>query len=176
MQVFPVAGPSAFMREFTAQHRGIDIFADADAPVRAPDAGSVRFGTDPLGGNVFNLLADDGTHYYGAHLSRAEGANRRVSAGDVVGYVGTTGNAKGTHPHLHLEVRTPDGAAVDPYDALAAVAPPEAKPGTAPYASPSSPAPAPAKPAPAPARAAGVNGWLVLALLWLVTRKGRMRL
>lgn len=107
---FPVAGDSVNANDFGYEragrggHQGVDIFASEGTPLVAVDAGTVRFGTDPLGGNVANLFSDDGNHYYYAHLSAFEGANRRVAAGEVIGFVGTTGNARGTRAHVHFEV------------------------------------------------------------------------
>lgn len=113
---------SAFADEF-GKHRGTDIFAPVGTPVVAVDAGAVRFGTDPLGGNVANLTTPDGTRYYYAHLSRFNGADRSINAGDVLGYVGNTGNAAHTSSHLHFEIHPKGGDAIDPYPLLADVAP-----------------------------------------------------
>jgi hypothetical protein len=133
IRVFPVdaTGSPHFADDFgyvrpgaTRGHQGIDIFAGAGTPVRAVDDGAVRFAEDPLGGHALYLTAQDGTVYYGAHLSGYEGAAPRpVVAGEVLGYVGTTGNAQGTSPHLHFEAHPAGGAAVDPYAELRAVAP-----------------------------------------------------
>ena len=119
---FPVAAHAVNQNDFGLrsgrQHAGVDILANEGAPLVAVDAGEVRFGDDPLGGNIANLYADDGRHYYYAHLSAFAGnAPRRVEAGEVIGYVGTTGNARGRVPHLHFEVHPcPRGqrCAVDP--------------------------------------------------------------
>ena len=121
---FPVAADSVnandfgYVRPGGRGHQGVDIFASEGSPLVAVDAGEIRFGSDPLGGNVANLYADDGRHYYYAHLSAFAGSGpRRVAAGDVIGYVGTTGNARGTRAHVHFEVHPcPRGqrCAVDP--------------------------------------------------------------
>lgn len=106
----PVAGPVTFSNTWLAprsggrQHKGIDMFANEGTPLVAPVAGEVDFAEDTLGGLAFHLWADDGNYYYGAHLSRYEGSSRRVSAGDVIGYVGHTGNAADSDPHLHFEI------------------------------------------------------------------------
>jgi murein DD-endopeptidase MepM/ murein hydrolase activator NlpD len=154
---FPVdaGGAPSFADEFGAKHLGADIFAPKGTAVRAVDAGAVRFGTDPLGGNVANLTAADGTRYYYAHLSTWEGASRSVNAGDVIGYVGNTGNAASTSPHLHFEIHPGGGAAVDPFPILASVAPPGAAKGVA-RASAATPATA----------AASGGGLAILLLLW----------
>ena len=128
IRVFPVAaeGRPHFADDFNAaKHPGIDIFADAGTPVVAVDDGTVRFADDPKGGQVFYLTTTDGTVYYGAHLSAWEGTSPRAAvAGEVLGYVGTTGNAAGTSPHLHFMVKPSGGVAVDPYRALSALTPP----------------------------------------------------
>jgi murein DD-endopeptidase MepM/ murein hydrolase activator NlpD len=123
--LFPVdpEGRPSFADEFGTKHLGTDIFAAAGTPVVAVDAGMVRYGTDPLGGNVANLTALDGTRYYYAHLSSFEGGNRAVGPGDVLGYVGNTGNAASTSPHLHFEAHPGGGDAIDPFPMLAQVAP-----------------------------------------------------
>ena len=126
IRVFPVLGGASFRPEFRAvaspagrQHLGIDLFAPEGTPLLAVDDGLASFGTDPLGGNVVNLRSPDGTRAYYAHLSRFEGGSRAVRAGEVIGYVGTTGNASGKPPHSHFEVHPGGCAAVDPYAALA---------------------------------------------------------
>lgn len=125
LRVFPVeasAHPS-FASAFNASHRGIDIFAANGSGILASDSGSVRAADDPKGGRVLYLAADDGVTYYYAHLSDYNGTfPRRVAAGDLIGSVGTTGNAVGTSPHLHFEVH-PNGTkdAVDPYPQLVAL-------------------------------------------------------
>jgi Peptidase family M23 len=125
LQVFPVAteGQPHFTDDFGAPrvghtHQGNDIFATMGAPVLAPDEGTLSYGVDPLGGPSFYLDAPDGTHYYGTHLSAYVGNARRVQAGEVIGKVGTGGNAKGTSPHLHFEMHPGGGAAIDPYPYL----------------------------------------------------------
>jgi murein DD-endopeptidase MepM/ murein hydrolase activator NlpD len=124
MRRFPIEGPVTFQNDWGVArpggrtHHGTDIFAAEGARVVAVDAGLVRFDVDPLGGNVAYLRADDGTTYYYAHLSRYEGADRRVATGEAIGYVGRTGNAAHTAPHLHFEVHPAGGAAVNPYPLL----------------------------------------------------------
>lgn len=129
---FPVAGPRSYADTFGAprmfgtpyahSHQGTDIFAAYDTPVVAVERGVLsRVGTDVLGGNKLWLVGASGTRYYYAHLSRhapsaADGVV--VEAGEVIGYVGTSGNAAGTPPHTHLQVHPDGGQAVNPYPLL----------------------------------------------------------
>jgi murein DD-endopeptidase MepM/ murein hydrolase activator NlpD len=133
IRVFPVAaeGQPKFTDDFGVvrpagrRHQGNDIFAAEGTPVVAVDDGALRFAEDPVGGHAFYLAARDGTVYYGAHLSAYEGTSpRRAAAGEVLGYVGRTGNAASTAPHLHFEVHPSGGVAVDPYRLLAGLTPP----------------------------------------------------
>jgi len=126
IRAFPVLGGASIPNDFSfvatanlRKHLGNDLMAPAGTPLVAVDNGTIRYATDPLGGNVANLYADDGTRYYYAHLSRYEGTSgRRVRAGEVIGYVGTTGNAQGTPPHTHFEVHPGNGPAVNPFSEL----------------------------------------------------------
>jgi murein DD-endopeptidase MepM/ murein hydrolase activator NlpD len=99
-------------------HAGIDLPANAGAPVRAARAGRVVFaGWDEGGfGNLVVLAHGRGVTTWYAHLSRvAVAAGDRVGRGSRVGRVGSTGHSTG--PHLHFEVRL-RGASVDPLTAL----------------------------------------------------------
>lgn len=98
-------------------HAGIDIFAPTGAPVVAVKSGSLVLEAGGAGGNAAYLHADDGNTYYFAHFSGYAGGPRPVSQGEVIGYVGQTGNA--STPHLHFEIRTPSGP-TNPYPTLAA--------------------------------------------------------
>ncbi|MDP9440673.1 MAG: M23 family metallopeptidase, partial [Actinomycetota bacterium] len=126
----PVTGPVIFTDTWLAPrsggrlHRGVDIFAAAGTAVVAPVPGEVELRADALGGLAFHLWGDDGSYYYGAHLSRYEGVRGHVDAGAVVGYVGHSGNAVGTAPHLHFEIH-PDrrrGTPPSPVNPTAATA------------------------------------------------------
>jgi murein DD-endopeptidase MepM/ murein hydrolase activator NlpD len=114
--VFPVYGPSSFVDTFGAGrsdvaggwHHGDDIFAPLGAPVLAVAAGSVfSVGWNKIGGNRLWLRDGQGNLIYYAHLSAftplAVNGNK-VNAGDVLGFVGNTGDARGTPTHLHFEI------------------------------------------------------------------------
>jgi murein DD-endopeptidase MepM/ murein hydrolase activator NlpD len=102
-------------------HHGVDIFAPRGTPVLAAAGGVVTsVGTNGLGGNVVWIArpARGESHYY-AHLDRqAVTAGTLVDEGDVIGYVGNTGNARGTAPHLHFGIYA-SGGPVDPLPYIA---------------------------------------------------------
>lgn len=112
--VFPVYGPASFSDDFSAArastgwHHGNDIFASLGAPVLAVTDGTLFLvGWNEVGGNRLWLRDGQGNEFYYAHLSAyapvaQEGAS--VKAGDVIGFVGATGDAVGTPPHLHFEI------------------------------------------------------------------------
>jgi len=100
-------------------HRGNDIFAPRGTPVLAPVAGVVTYQTGSLAGLQFTLAGDDGHRYFGTHLSD-RGASGRVVAGEVIGFVGNTGNAAGTPPHLHFETHVDGTEPVNPWHTLMA--------------------------------------------------------
>ncbi len=108
---FPRGGGTRF-------HEGNDLFTDHGSPVRAPVSGTVEFVTGTIGGNQFRLYGDDGIKYIGTHMS-SFGQDGPVHAGDVVGFVGTTGNAQGTRPHLHFGMYYKD-TVINPYPTLMA--------------------------------------------------------
>ena len=177
--VFPVASEVEFIDSWgyprmtgtpsAHWHQGTDIFATYGTPLIASENGTVaRIGTGTLGGNKLWVVGESGTEYYYAHLSAfAAGLSdgMRVTAGQLVGYVGDTGNARGTSPHLHFEIHPGGGDAVNPYPVLKAaygnrtvfratapLADPAADPAAATTAAPAAdpavdPAAAPAPPA-----------------------------
>lgn len=102
-------------------HRGIDIFAPRGTQVLAVASGTITFiGEQRLGGRCIWLRSYDGTSFYYAHLDRwASGLQEgmRVRKGDLLGYVGTTGNAQNTPPHLHFQIVSNDEA-LNPYPHL----------------------------------------------------------
>lgn len=123
---FPVAGAS--LRDIggrfgaprdggAREHHGVDIFANKGTPVRAVINGHAQTGTGGIGGNHVwlsgGMLGIGEARYYYAHLdSFAIESGSRVKAGDILGYVGNTGNAKTTPPHLHFGIYA--GGPVDP--------------------------------------------------------------
>jgi len=122
--VCPVAGPHAFADTWGAarsggrSHEGVDMMAPSGTPLVAVESGYAEFKTTRLGGNSVWVNGNSGTRYFYAHLSAWEGSSRNVSQGEVIGYVGATGNT--TANHLHFEVR-PGGRAVNPYPYVRAV-------------------------------------------------------
>ncbi len=136
---FPVPGltASAVQSAFgaardggTRAHEGVDLFAGRGTPVVAVADGLARPGTNPLGGNVVWLNGAEGLTFYYAHLDRTaiEGTTA-VRAGSVVGYIGNTGNARTTAPHLHFGVY--DRGAIDPVPFLQPDDGPPARPAAA---------------------------------------------
>ena len=123
--VCPVDGPRAFgdtwgaARSGGRSHEGVDIMSPAGTPLVAVESGSAQFKTTNLGGNSVWLNGASGTRYFYAHLSAWEGSSRSVSQGEVIGYVGATGNT--TANHLHFEVHPGGGQAVNPYPYVRAV-------------------------------------------------------
>jgi len=95
-------------------HEGQDIFAPKGTPIFSATSGYVyKIGENNLGGQTVSVIGAGGRVYYYAHLDSyapglAEGDP--VNAKSLLGYVGTTGNAQGTPPHLHFGVYTYDGA------------------------------------------------------------------
>jgi murein DD-endopeptidase MepM/ murein hydrolase activator NlpD len=101
-------------REGARQHMGNDVFAKKGTPVIAPVAGRVEWRSGAVGGIAFYLHGVDGVTYYGAHLDGQVAKAGQVKAGQQIGTVGNTGNAKGGASHLHFEIH-PNGVAVNPY-------------------------------------------------------------
>lgn len=122
--VCPVQGPHAFSNDWGQprsggrRHQGNDILAARGTPVVANVSGVVNRHTSSLGGLSYYLRGGDGVTYYGAHLQSYSSAVGSVSAGTVIGYVGTSGNASGGPPHLHFEMHPGGGGAVNPYPTL----------------------------------------------------------
>jgi hypothetical protein len=139
--VFPVLGPTTYADDFGAAraggaHQGIDMIAPKRALALAAEPGKVKFWThSATAGCMLYLYGASGTTYYYIHLNNdltkqddnrgtciagtayAKGLKNgaKVGAGQVVGYVGDSGDADGAHPHLHFELHPSGGKAVDPY-------------------------------------------------------------
>jgi hypothetical protein len=128
--VFPVYGPRASAADnFGAArqigpHQGDDVFAPFGTPVLAVNDGQInRVGTLPISGNRLWLRTRGGDQFFYAHLSAFAPAavnGNRVRAGTVLGFVGNTGDAEPTPPHLHFEVHPRGRDAVDPFGFLTA--------------------------------------------------------
>ena len=102
------------------KHEGIDIFAKRNTPIQATTHGIItRVGDDRLGGRVVFMVGPGGAGHYYAHLEDYADikVNDWVDSGDTIGYVGDSGNAKGTPPHVHYGVYI-NGSAVNPYPLL----------------------------------------------------------
>jgi murein DD-endopeptidase MepM/ murein hydrolase activator NlpD len=142
--VFPVIGPALYYDDFGEPrpggvHSGNDILAERHAPVVAVEPGRIVFWTTSASaGCMLYLYGRSGTTYQYIHLNNdltARNDNRgacvpgvafapglhdgdRVSAGELIGYVGDSGDADGLHPHLHFELHPGDGKAVSPFSWL----------------------------------------------------------
>ena len=94
-------------------HSGVDIAANSGEPITAAAGGTITIAEYSSSyGNYVVIYHSDGTTTLYAHMSSmAVSAGQTVSKGDVIGYVGSTGNSTG--PHLHFEVRV-NGSCVDP--------------------------------------------------------------
>jgi hypothetical protein len=136
--VFPVYGQASFTNSFgvprggrVGWHHGEDIFAPLGAPIVAVSSGTVySVGWNDLGGLRLWLQDTAGNEFYYAHLSAFSPLavnGTQVRAGDVLGFVGNTGDAESTPPHLHFEIHPVsllylgyDGGVVAPYPYLMA--------------------------------------------------------
>lgn len=121
---FPVAGPAAWVDDWYAPrftgttfrfHLGLDMVAAYGTPLRSPADGVARIDSNPLGGLAVKVVLPDGTFFYFAHMSAtAEGLvnGQPVRVGDLIGYVGQTGDATG--PHLHFGIYQGGVSAIPP--------------------------------------------------------------
>ncbi len=140
--LFPIAGEYGYVDTFGAprsndrRHKGTDIFANKGTPVVAVADGVVTtVGVGNLAGNYIVVQHTDGWSSYYIHLNNdtpgtddglgyvdAAGISvgATVTAGQVLNWVGDSGNAEGTPPHLHFELHPPDGSVANPYPHLLA--------------------------------------------------------
>lgn len=119
--VCPIAGPVTFTNDWGnprsggRTHKGTDMMTPFFTPNVAIVSGTITFDNDNLGGLGVHLWGDDGNLYYYAHLSSFEGQPRRVLQGEIVGYAGDSGNARGGASHTHFQIHPQRGAPTNPY-------------------------------------------------------------
>ncbi len=101
------------------RHQGVDMIGTRGTPLLAVVDGFAQPKSNTLGGTTIWFTGADGNKYYYAHLD-SYGKLGAVSKGDVIGYLGDTGNAKYSTPHLHFEIHPGGGAAVNPYPTVRA--------------------------------------------------------
>jgi Peptidase family M23 len=142
--IFPIAGAVAFSNDFGAArysgtHQGNDLMAVRRTIAVAAEAGTIKYWTtSSRAGCMLYLYGKSGTTYLYIHLNNdvTKGNDNRgkcvpgvayakglkdgapVEAGQAIGYVGNSGDADQTDPHLHFEVHPNDGAATNPYPYL----------------------------------------------------------
>ncbi|MCL1602063.1 MAG: peptidoglycan DD-metalloendopeptidase family protein [Actinomycetia bacterium] len=130
--VCPVQGGASFINSWAfprsggRTHKGVDMFAKRGTPTPAVTSGTIKIRTVNLGGTVTYLYGDDGNKYYYAHLNGYPAGLRdgqRVEKGQTIGLVGNSGNAEGTSPHVHFEIRPGGGSAVNPYPTVRSACP-----------------------------------------------------
>ena len=132
LAVFPVQGNCSFENTWHAprsggrQHLGVDIIAREGNFLYAVADGTITKlytqGVDKLAGNGIRLTMADGTYFFYGHMSRIAdgiGIGTKVKAGQVVGYVGHTGDTN--TPHLHFEIHPFGGEAIDPTNTVDAI-------------------------------------------------------
>jgi murein DD-endopeptidase MepM/ murein hydrolase activator NlpD len=96
-------------------HKGTDVLAARGTPVVANLGGTLEPRKGPVGGIAYYLHADDGNTYYGAHLDALTAPAGRIEAGQQIGVVGDTGDAKGGVTHLHFELKPGGGDPVNSF-------------------------------------------------------------
>ncbi len=144
--VFPVDGENFYTDTYgacrsgcTRRHLGVDLIGEKMVPLLAARDGEVTWlRHDSVKGNILTITDDDGWKYHYIHINNDtpgtdDGANNydeafapgiergvRVTAGQVVAYLGDSGNAEATPPHLHFEIERPDGSNINPTPSVAA--------------------------------------------------------
>lgn len=123
-KVCPVDQPRAMSDGFGAPrygggyhpHAGVDLMAPTGTPIRAPFDGTARTSYNTLGGNAVYVTGSQG-YVYNAHLSAySDRSTGPVQAGDIIGYVGATGDASGPHNHFEWHPNVvPSDWTVSPY-------------------------------------------------------------
>ena len=125
----PIAGESEYSNSFqvarpgtkTGIHGAIDVYSARGTPIVAPVGGKILASrvNDGKGGNWVQMLGNDGLTYYFAHMEGMPrvAAGQQVGAGANLGFVGDSGSAKGTKPHLHFSIKR-SGVLVNPYSYL----------------------------------------------------------
>ena len=117
----PWSGSTSYVNDFGVPkpdgrfHEGIDVYAPGGSPIRAPVAGVVDQVLGSRAGRQVTLRGADGYTYIATHLA-SFGASGRVAAGEVIGTVGSSGNARGVPPQTHFEMHS--GSVVNPYPTL----------------------------------------------------------
>ncbi|MCP3855130.1 MAG: peptidoglycan DD-metalloendopeptidase family protein [Actinomycetia bacterium] len=133
---FPVAGEHDFIdswgfprmlgTEDEHWHEGIDVFAEYGTSLVAAERGVVsKINDNRLGGLSVWLQGESGIEWYYTHLSGVAPdleVGLLVEGGDELGYIGTSGNAAGTPPHLHMQLHPDGGAPVNPFPVLSVLA------------------------------------------------------
>ncbi len=123
--VCPVQGATAFGDTYGAPrsdgrtHDGVDMISSRGTEIVAIVDGQAIARSNTLGGLVISFYGVDGNRYYYAHLD-GYATLGSVVKGTVIGFVGDTGNAEFSTPHLHFEIHPGGGAAVNPYPTVAA--------------------------------------------------------
>lgn len=125
----PVAGAVRFgdtwgaARSGGRSHQGVDMMAAAGTPLAAIYSGTVSLKDNSLGGKTI-WLTSAGDQYYYAHLesyASGLGSGQSVSEGQIIGTVGSSGNASANFPHLHFEYHPGGGSAVNPYSLVKSI-------------------------------------------------------
>ncbi len=134
LKAFPVTGTYSFANDYGAarsqgSHQGNDIMSPRGTPVVAVADGTIKRLTrveTGLGGVWIWLVDTAGNEYYYAHLNDIVAgldAGSKVAAGQQIGTVGNTGDARFGAAHLHFEIHPGGGGAINPYTDLVALDP-----------------------------------------------------